>query len=30
MESLAFVEERLVPYYPLGDYRVVEGIKGLK
>ena len=30
MESLAFIEERLVPYYPLGDYRVVEGIKNLK
>jgi len=30
MESLAFVEERMVPYYPLGDYKVVEGIKSLK
>ena len=30
MESLAFIEERLVPYYPLGDYRVVEGIKNLQ
>lgn len=30
MESLAFIEERMVPYYPLGDYKIVEGIKSLK
>lgn len=29
-ESLEFIEERMVPYYPLGDYRTVEGVKSLK
>ncbi|HEX2913420.1 MAG TPA: thiamine pyrophosphate-dependent enzyme [Chloroflexia bacterium] len=28
-EALDFVKEKLVPYYPLGDYRVAEGVKGL-
>jgi len=29
-ESLKFIEERMVPYYPLGDYKVVDAAKGLK
>jgi 2-oxoglutarate/2-oxoacid ferredoxin oxidoreductase subunit beta len=29
-ESLKFIEERMLPYYPLGDYKVAEGIKGIK
>ncbi len=29
-ESLAFVEERMVPYYPLGDYKVKDEVKDLK
>ena len=28
-ESLKFVEERMVPYYPLGDYRVKDEVKDL-
>jgi 2-oxoglutarate ferredoxin oxidoreductase subunit beta len=29
-ESLKFIEERMLPYYPLGDYRVANGVKDLK
>jgi 2-oxoglutarate ferredoxin oxidoreductase subunit beta len=29
-ESLQFVEERMIPYYPLGDYRIKDEIKELK
>jgi 2-oxoglutarate ferredoxin oxidoreductase subunit beta len=29
-ESLKFIEERMLSYYPLGDYKVADGIKGLK
>jgi 2-oxoglutarate ferredoxin oxidoreductase subunit beta len=29
-ESLKFIEERMVPYYPLGDYKVIEGVKELR
>jgi 2-oxoglutarate ferredoxin oxidoreductase subunit beta len=29
-ESLQFVEERMIPFYPLGDYRVKAEIKDLK
>ena len=29
-ESLKFIEERMVPYYPLGDYKVVDAAKGLR
>ena len=29
-ESLAFIEERMLPYYPLGDCRVVDEVKGLR
>jgi len=29
-ESLKFVEERMVPYYPLGDYKVKDEVKALK
>jgi 2-oxoglutarate ferredoxin oxidoreductase subunit beta len=28
-ESLKFVEEKLLPYYPLGDYRVEPEVKEL-
>ena len=30
VESLKFMEERMVPYYPLGDYRVASGVEDLK
>jgi 2-oxoglutarate ferredoxin oxidoreductase subunit beta len=30
LESLAFIEERMVPYYPLGDFKVIEDIRGLR
>lgn len=30
MESLEFIKERMVAYYPLGDYKVADGVKGLK
>ena len=29
-ESLQFVEERMIAYYPLGDFRVKDGIKDLR
>jgi 2-oxoglutarate/2-oxoacid ferredoxin oxidoreductase subunit beta len=29
-ESLQFLEERMLPYYPLGDYRVSDAVKDLK
>ena len=29
-ESLQFIEERMLPYYPLGDYRVKDEVKGLR
>ena len=29
-ESLKFIEERMVPYYPLGDYRVADGVRELR
>lgn len=29
-ESLKFVEERMIPYYPLGDYKVKDEVKALK
>ncbi len=29
-ESLKFIEERMVPYYPLGDYRVADEVKELR
>ena len=30
VESLKFVEQHMVPYYPLGDYKVVDAVKVLK
>jgi 2-oxoglutarate ferredoxin oxidoreductase subunit beta len=30
IESLEFVEERMLPYYPLGDYKVKDEVKDLK
>jgi 2-oxoglutarate ferredoxin oxidoreductase subunit beta len=29
-ESLQFVEERMIAYYPLGDYKVIDEVKDLK
>jgi 2-oxoglutarate ferredoxin oxidoreductase subunit beta len=29
-ESLQFIEERMIPYYPLGDYKVTDEVKRLK
>jgi 2-oxoglutarate ferredoxin oxidoreductase subunit beta len=29
-ESLSFIEDRMVPYYPLGDYRVADEVKMLR
>lgn len=29
-ESLKFVEERMIPYYPLGDYKVKDEVKQLR
>ena len=29
-ESLSFVEEEMLPFFPLGDYKVAEAIKALK
>ncbi|MGD8487767.1 MAG: thiamine pyrophosphate-dependent enzyme, partial [Anaerolineae bacterium] len=29
-ESLQFIEERMIPYYPLGDYKVKDKVKSLK
>lgn len=28
-EALKFVKEEMIPYYPLGDYKVADGVKGL-
>lgn len=28
-EALRFVKEEMIPYYPLGDYKVADGVKGL-
>ena len=30
VESLKFVQEKMIPYYPLGDYKVEEKVKQLK
>ena len=30
VESLKFVEQHMVPAYPLGDYKVSEAIKQVK
>jgi 2-oxoglutarate ferredoxin oxidoreductase subunit beta len=29
-ESVQFVQERMIPYYPLGDYKVKDEVKALK
>jgi 2-oxoglutarate ferredoxin oxidoreductase subunit beta len=29
-ESLKFVEERMLPYYPLGDFEVIDDVKNLR
>jgi len=30
VEALKFVEEKMVSYYPLGDYKVAAGIAQIK
>ena len=30
IEALRFVKEEMIPYYPLGDYKVAEGLKGIR
>ncbi len=30
VEALKWVEENMIPYYPLGDYKVIEEVKALK
>jgi 2-oxoglutarate ferredoxin oxidoreductase subunit beta len=30
LESLGFVQEKMIPYYPLGDYKVEDEVKQLK
>ncbi len=29
VESLAFVKEQMIPYYPLGDYKIADSVKDL-
>jgi 2-oxoglutarate ferredoxin oxidoreductase subunit beta len=29
-ESLGFIEQQMLPYYPLGDYKVLEAVKDLE
>ena len=29
-ESLGFIEKQMIPYYPLGDYKVLEAVKDLE
>jgi 2-oxoglutarate ferredoxin oxidoreductase subunit beta len=29
-ESLKFIEDRMIPYYPLGDFRVADDVKNLR
>jgi 2-oxoglutarate ferredoxin oxidoreductase subunit beta len=29
-ESLAFIEQQMIPYYPLGDYKALEAVKDLE
>lgn len=29
-EALKFIKEKMIPYYPLGDYKVAEAVKALK
>jgi hypothetical protein len=28
-ESLRFLKEQMIPFYPLGDYKVADAVKGL-
>ncbi len=30
VEALTWLEENMIPYYPLGDYKVIEEVKALK
>lgn len=30
VESLKFVQEKMIPYYPLGDYKIIDEVKQLK
>jgi len=29
-EALCFVEEKMIPYFAIGDYKVVDAVKALK
>jgi 2-oxoglutarate ferredoxin oxidoreductase subunit beta len=29
VEAMSWLEANMVPYYPLGDYKVIEAVKGL-
>jgi 2-oxoglutarate ferredoxin oxidoreductase subunit beta len=29
IEALRFIKEAMIPYYPLGDYKVGDGVKGI-
>ena len=29
-QALSFVEDEMLPYFPLGDYKISDGVKGLK
>jgi 2-oxoglutarate ferredoxin oxidoreductase subunit beta len=29
-ESLTWLEEHMLPYYPIGDYKISSGLDGLK
>jgi 2-oxoglutarate ferredoxin oxidoreductase subunit beta len=28
-EALCYIKEKMVPYYPLGDYKVIDAVKAL-
>jgi 2-oxoglutarate ferredoxin oxidoreductase subunit beta len=29
VDALKFIKEEMIPYYPLGDYKVADSVKGL-
>jgi 2-oxoglutarate ferredoxin oxidoreductase subunit beta len=29
-KALEFIEEHMVPYFPLGDYKIIDAVKDLK
>lgn len=30
LDALRFIKEKMIPYFPLGDYRVIDAVKGLR